>query len=59
MIRIGDPLEIRLMALVAIRVVQLIVPVHVTRLARCRCVSTSQREERCAMIERRWTPRRC
>ena len=59
MIWICDTLKIRLMTLVAIGVMQLVVAIHVARLARRRCVSTCQREGRRAMIKRRRTPSCC
>ena len=59
MIWIRDPLEIRLMTLVTVRVMQLVVTIHVARLARCCNVSTRQREERRVMIECRRAPSRC
>jgi hypothetical protein len=51
MIRVCCLLELRRVALIAIRVMQLVVPVYVTRLARCCNVSTCQREKRRVMIE--------
>jgi len=59
MIRIGGAVEIRCMTLVAISIMQLIVAIHMARLARCCNVSTSQREDRCAMVERCRVPVRC
>jgi len=56
MIWICNTLKIRLMTLVTVCVVQLVVAIHVTRLARRCYVNTSQREERRVMIERRRTP---
>jgi hypothetical protein len=58
-VRIRCLLEVRRMTLVTIRVMQLVVPVHVARLAwRC-CMSACQREERCVMVECRRTPPCC
>jgi len=51
MVRICRLLKLRRMALVTIRVMQLVVAVHMARLARCCNMSTSQREERRAMVE--------
>ena len=55
-VRVCRLLELRLMALVAIGVMQLVVPVHMARLACCCNVCTRQREERRAVIKRRWPP---
>ena len=59
MIRICCLLELLLMALVAIRVMQLVVAIHMARLARCCNVSTGQREECRAMVKRCRVPVRC
>lgn len=52
-------LEIRRMTLIAVSVLNLIVAVHVARLARCCSVRTREREIRARMIERRRSPCRC
>jgi hypothetical protein len=58
-VRIRCAVKVRRVTLVAIRVVQLVVPVDMARLARCRNVGTRQREKRCTVIKRRWLPDRC
>ena len=58
-VRVCRLLELLLMALVAIRVMQLVVPIHVARLACCCNVGTCQREERCAVVECCRVPVRC
>jgi len=58
-VRVRCLLKFRRMTLVAIRVVQLVVAVHMARLARCRNVGTRQREERRVMVECCRTPSRC
>ena len=56
-VRIGHLLKIRCMALIAVRIHELIVTVDMASLALCRDVRTCQWEVRRAMIERRRTPR--
>ena len=51
-VRIGRVGEIRLVALIAVRVHKLIVPVHVTCLTLHSDVSPRQREARCTVIKR-------
>ena len=58
-IRVRRSIEVRRMALVTVCVDQLVVAVRMTRLARRRCVCTSQREPCCAVIECRRLPHRC
>jgi len=58
-IRIRRLLEIRRMTLIAVSVLNLIVAVHVARLARCCSVRAREREIRARMIERRRSPCRC
>ena len=55
-IRIGCLLELCLMTLEAVHVMQLVVSIHVARLARCRYVGTCQREECRVMVKRRRIP---
>jgi len=55
-IRVRRLLKLLLMTLVAIRVMQLVIAIHMARLTRCRNVSTRRREERRVMIECCWTP---
>ena len=56
MVRIRCLLKVRLVALVAISIHQLIVPVGVARLACRRCVRPCQWEEGRGVIERGWPP---
>ena len=59
MVRIRCLLKVRLVALVAISIHQLIVPVGVARLARRCGVRACEREIRTRVIERRRSPCRC
>jgi hypothetical protein len=54
MVRIGRALIVGLMALVTVRVRQLIVTISMTRLALNSRVRSGEREPRDAVIERRW-----
>ena len=54
--RAGGVVIIRLVALVAIRIGDLVIPVHVAVQTRTRTMSAEQREIRIAMIERRRRP---
>ena len=58
MVGIYRLLEIRCMALIAVRVLELIVAIHVTCLACCGTVRSREREIRRRVIERRRAPRR-
>jgi hypothetical protein len=55
-VRVRCAVKVRRMTLVTIRVMQLVVPIHMARLARCCNVGTCQREERRVMVKCRTTP---
>ncbi len=57
-IRICRLRKLRCMARIAVRVLQLIIPINMTLLALRRCVSSGQREVCCRVIERCRSPRR-
>ncbi len=56
--RICRLIILRLMTWIAVRVLQLIIPIDMTLLALRRCVSSGQREVCCRVIERCRSPRR-